>query len=187
MSTEPTDLERAVLDITRGRAYISLDSLLLEIALRGAGAATKLATAAAAHRILVDAGWRHRRFHEGPGKCTDTYELPASDRPAAQRAEPASGGESAKAPTAPDILATAARCIAQRAATRDLPAERSMARAVSAFNALAGASLSERDGWLFMVVLKAARATAGSHNADDYVDGAAYFALAGESAEPGAQ
>ena len=85
--------------------------------------------------------------------------------------------------TAPEILATAARCISQRAATRDLPAERSMVRTVSAFNALTGHHLTERDGWLFMVALKAARATAGNHNADDYVDGAAYFALAGECAE----
>jgi hypothetical protein len=51
-----------------------------------------------------------------------------------------------------------------------------------AFNALTGHELSERDGWLFMVMLKAARATAGGHNPDDYEDGAAYFALAGESA-----
>jgi hypothetical protein len=61
--------------------------------------------------------------------------------------------------------------------------ERSMVRAVDAFNALTGHSLSERDGWLFMVVLKAARATASDRvREDDYVDGAAYFALAGEAA-----
>lgn len=67
--------------------------------------------------------------------------------------------------------------------------ERSMVRAVAAFNALMGDSiferngLSERDGWLFMVILKAARATASDRvREDDYVDGAAYFALAGEAA-----
>lgn len=85
---------------------------------------------------------------------------------------------------APDILTRAAQHIADRAASRDQPqGERSMARAVGAFNALTGHTLSERDGWLFMVALKAARATAGAHNPDDYEDGAAYFALAGESAE----
>lgn len=58
-----------------------------------------------------------------------------------------------------------------------------MKRAVDAFNALTGHKLTEREGWLFMVALKAARATAGAHNPDDYEDGAAYFALAGEAAE----
>ncbi|WP_205954897.1 DUF6378 domain-containing protein [Pseudoxanthomonas winnipegensis] len=82
------------------------------------------------------------------------------------------------------ILRNAAAAIEQRAAQRDLQdGERSMARTVAAFNALTGGSLSERDGWLFMAVLKAARATAGAHQLDDYTDGAAYFALAGECAE----
>lgn len=84
---------------------------------------------------------------------------------------------------APHILQRAAQHIADRATLRDLPeGERSMHRAVIAFNALTGAALSERDGWLFMAVLKASRATAGAHNEDDYEDGAAYFALAGEAA-----
>ena len=83
---------------------------------------------------------------------------------------------------APDILHRAAQHIADRAASRDLPqGERSMGRTVAAFTALTGATLNERDGWLFMAVLKAARATAGAHNEDDYEDGAAYFALAGEA------
>lgn len=74
--------------------------------------------------------------------------------------------------------------IEQRAVQRDLrDGERSMARTVAAFNALTGGSLSERDGWIFMVALKAAHATAGGHQLDDYTDGAAYFALAGECAE----
>lgn len=82
------------------------------------------------------------------------------------------------------ILRNAAAAIEQRAAQRDLQdGERSMARTVAAFNALTGGSLSERDGWIFMAVLKAARATAGAHQLDDYTDGAAYFALAGECAE----
>lgn len=71
-----------------------------------------------------------------------------------------------------------------RAAERDQPSgERSMLRTVTAFNALTGHRLSERDGWLFMAVLKAARA-ASTHTGlpDDYEDGAAYFALAGEAA-----
>lgn len=84
---------------------------------------------------------------------------------------------------AQDILRKSAQHIDDRAAARD-PAQggRSMARAVAAFNALTGHQLSERDGWLFMVQLKAARATnTPTGIADDYEDMAAYSALAGES------
>lgn len=83
-----------------------------------------------------------------------------------------------------EILEQGAAAIRQRAASRDLEqtGERSMLRTVAAFNALTGHSLSEREGWVFMVMLKAARAQLGALNPDDYVDGAAYFALAGECA-----
>ena len=82
-----------------------------------------------------------------------------------------------------DILIAAADCIGNRAEQRDQPdGERSMRRAVTAFNAITGHTLSEREGWLFMVFLKAARAQGGRFVLDDYIDGAAYFALAGESA-----
>ncbi len=88
--------------------------------------------------------------------------------------------------TAPGILQIAADAIADRAAARDQPGgERSMARTVAAFNAITGHTLSEREGWLFMAQLKAARAWGGNHHADDYVDGAAYFGLAGEAAAKG--
>jgi hypothetical protein len=95
---------------------------------------------------------------------------------------PAVGAQPVPA-SAPGILRAAAQHLQDRAALRDQPAgERSMARTVSAFNALTGHAISERDGWLFMVALKAARAcTTPSGIADDYQDGAAYFALAGES------
>lgn len=85
--------------------------------------------------------------------------------------------------TAADILRKGAQHIEDRAAMRDQPqGERSMARAVGAFNALTGHNLSERDGWLFMVALKAARAcNTPTGVADDYEDLAAYAALAGES------
>lgn len=82
---------------------------------------------------------------------------------------------------APDILKLAAELIEQRAAERDLPKERSMARAVTAFNVLTGRDLSERDGWLIMAILKLSRATAGNFVADDLIDAAAYCALALES------
>ena len=58
-----------------------------------------------------------------------------------------------------------------------------MLKCTRAFNGLTGHALSERDGWLFMVLLKGARACASpSGVADDYEDMAAYAALAGECA-----
>lgn len=84
--------------------------------------------------------------------------------------------------SAPDLLRQAATLIDQRAASRDRPAERSMRAAVQAFNALTAQSMTELQGWIFMAVLKMARAQAGSLNPDDYLDGAAYMALALEHA-----
>ena len=82
---------------------------------------------------------------------------------------------------ASELLRKAAHTIEERAAQRDLPAERSMARAVGAFNTLTGQDLTETQGWLFIAVLKLARATAGKHNPDDLLDAAAYVALALEN------
>lgn len=84
---------------------------------------------------------------------------------------------------AASILQQAKDCLVNRASERDKPnGERSMKSTVEAFNALTGHSLSESNGWLFMLCLKAARAEGGCFKADDYVDGAAYFALYGEAA-----
>ena len=83
---------------------------------------------------------------------------------------------------ASDILQQAKDCLVNRAVERDKPnGERSMKATVEAFNALTGHALSESNGWLFMLCLKAARAEGGCFKADDYVDGAAYFALYGEA------
>lgn len=83
------------------------------------------------------------------------------------------------------VLERAADHMRARAATRDKPeGERAMASTVTAFNALTGHHLSERDGWLFMVALKMARACATPTGLpDDYEDLAAYAALAGESVQ----
>ena len=71
-----------------------------------------------------------------------------------------------------------------RAAQRDSEAgERSMARAVAAFNAQEGTNLTEAQGWRFMIQLKYARAVNGVFVADDYEDMAAYAGLAGEAAQ----
>ena len=57
-----------------------------------------------------------------------------------------------------------------------------MTKAIGAFNALTGKQLTVEQGWLFMVCLKAARTQQGEFRADNYEDGAAYFALACEEA-----
>lgn len=97
----------------------------------------------------------------------------------------------AKAKPAADavtILRAGAQHIEDRAASRDLPqGERSMARAVKAFNAMFGTSLTEVQGWQFMEILKISRSAVGAHNPDDYEDAAAYAALAGEAAAHGSQ
>jgi hypothetical protein len=83
---------------------------------------------------------------------------------------------------ASDILREAAEVIEQRGLLRDKPdGERSMERAVAAYTTLNGNKMeSELDGWLFMAVLKLARATAGKPHLDDLTDLAGYSALAAE-------
>jgi len=85
--------------------------------------------------------------------------------------------------TAGSILQTAAKHMEERAATYDQQGgERSIGKTVAMFNTLTEHGLTEEQGWLFMTCLKMVRAQAGRYRADSYEDGAAYFALAGESA-----
>lgn len=85
--------------------------------------------------------------------------------------------------TAQSFLEEAVGIMKARAAIRDKPqGERSMEAIVNSFNGATGHKLTEEDGWLFMVLLKAVRGRQGFYNRDDYLDGAAYFALMGESA-----
>lgn len=59
--------------------------------------------------------------------------------------------------------------------------ERNMRHIVDAFNAMTGHCLSTLDGWLFMVALKGVRCGRDPKPLrDGFVDGAGYFALAGE-------
>lgn len=80
-----------------------------------------------------------------------------------------------------NILTTAADTIDKRASDRDLPQERSMAATVTAFNAIFGTNLTESQGWSFMAILKIKRSSTGLYKEDDFVDGAAYMALASEA------
>lgn len=85
--------------------------------------------------------------------------------------------------TAHEILQAAQSHMDDRASTYDKPeGERSMSATVEAFKAITGVALTEEQGWMFMAVLKAVRSQQGDYRADSYEDGAAYFALAGESA-----
>lgn len=85
--------------------------------------------------------------------------------------------------TAADILKAALGHMEDRAATYDKPeGERSMPSTVAAFNAVTGLALTAEQGWLFCVLLKAVRSQQGGYRADNYDDGAAYFALMGEQA-----
>lgn len=86
--------------------------------------------------------------------------------------------------TASDILAAAAKHMADRAATYDKPAgERSMARTIAAFNAITGRDLTEAEGWLLMCVLKQVRlfTNLSKPHRDSVDDLAAYAGLLGES------
>lgn len=83
-----------------------------------------------------------------------------------------------------EILRQSANELEDRATTYDSPGgERSMEATVTAFKAVTGVEVTEEQGWLFMVLLKTVRSQKGEFRADSYVDGAAYFALAGEAAE----
>lgn len=88
----------------------------------------------------------------------------------------------AERPSAHSLLMKAGNILGDRAKQRDVEGERSMARAVAAFNGLTGHNLSEVEGWRFMVILKQARAYAGRFKADDYDDTIGYAALLAEAA-----
>ena len=53
---------------------------------------------------------------------------------------------------------------------------------VNAFNTVYKKDLTVTEGWMFMVLLKAFRQRQSPGKRDTYVDGANYFALAGEEA-----
>lgn len=84
---------------------------------------------------------------------------------------------------APEILTRSAEIMAERAKQHDSPeGERSMGKAVAAFNAVTGLSLSEANGWLLMALLKMVRDnTTQAPHEDSLHDLVAYGALYGEA------
>ena len=86
-------------------------------------------------------------------------------------------------PKAVKILNEAVAIMAERGKSYDKSggeAERSMPKIVAMFNALTGHELTPEQGWKFMCCLKLARSEQGEYREDNYLDGAAYMALAGE-------
>jgi len=85
--------------------------------------------------------------------------------------------------TAGDFLRAAGETLIDRGKSRDDGQERSMARAIRAFNAMTDHDLTEEEGWLFMRYLKDSRARSGEYNRDDYLDGVGYAVLQAECAD----
>lgn len=88
---------------------------------------------------------------------------------------------------APELLGRAARHMHDRASTYDKPeGERSMGRAVQAFNAITGHNLTESEGWLLLQVLKDVRLfTRSEYHPDSAEDCIAYAALKAEAKSKG--
>jgi hypothetical protein len=82
-----------------------------------------------------------------------------------------------------ELLNKAEALMTERGKQYDQPeGERSMARAVSAFNAITGKALPESDGWLLLALLKMVRDNQRAEpHSDSIEDLVAYAALYGES------
>lgn len=80
------------------------------------------------------------------------------------------------------ILDLSIKTLGERGVDYDHPVfgERSMPAIVALFNRLTEHNLSVKDGYEFMVLLKLVRSRQGKDKLDNYVDAAAYVALAGE-------
>jgi len=88
-------------------------------------------------------------------------------------------------PKAAEMLGRSGALLHERGQSYDKPqGERSMARTVSAFNAITGRDLTEAEGWLFMQQLKQVRLfTRSGYHADSAEDNIAYAALMAEAKE----
>lgn len=84
---------------------------------------------------------------------------------------------------APNLLTKAAQHISSRAQQYDKPeGERSMGKAVSAFNTITGCDITEAEGWLLLQILKDVRLwQRPGYHADSAEDCIAYAALKAEA------
>lgn len=87
-----------------------------------------------------------------------------------------------KLTVADQTLVDAAHALARGRSRDNTDGERSMKKAVQAFNALTGSDMTEEEGNQFMICLKLARAQT-SNNPDNYVDIAGYAGLGNEAAQ----
>lgn len=102
--------------------------------------------------------------------------------------EPKSQEVECDTPKAVQILNEAVAIMAERGKSYDKSggeAERSMPKIVAMFNTLTGHTLTTEQGWDFMILLKLVRSSQG-YKHDNYIDGSAYFGLAGEAASEAA-
>lgn len=85
--------------------------------------------------------------------------------------------------SASGFLTEACQTMADRGQQYDQPdGERSMGRAIAAFNAISGLDLTESDGWLLLQLLKDARQwSRDSYHHDSALDCVAYAALKAEA------
>lgn len=85
--------------------------------------------------------------------------------------------------TARDFLKRAIKTMNDRGKRYDSPdGERSMGKAVEAFNAITGRSLTTSEGWLLLQILKDVRQYSGaSYHEDSAIDCVAYAALKAEA------
>ena len=127
-----------------------------------------------------------RSHNAAPGSIIAVEEDPGEgDLPPEVTTPPAE--EPMPLPEAPELLGRAARHMHDRAATYDtLGGERSMGKAVQAFNAITGRELTESEGWLLMAILKAVRSeTRSEPHQDSLEDLIAYAALYAEARSKG--
>jgi len=84
---------------------------------------------------------------------------------------------------ASELLGRAAALMHERSKTYDeLDGERSMGKAVTAFNAITGHTITESEGWLLLQVLKDVRLfTRAAYHQDSAEDCIAYAALKAEA------
>jgi hypothetical protein len=84
---------------------------------------------------------------------------------------------------ADSLLIQAAEVMQERGKQYDkADGERSMGKAVQAFNIITGHSIRESEGWLLMELLKNVRNFTGQkHHTDSLLDGIAYSALKAEA------
>ena len=85
--------------------------------------------------------------------------------------------------TAKGFLTRAGKTMEERGRQYDQPGgERSMGRAVAAFNAITSRDLSESEGWLLQQIIKDVRQWSGNgYHEDSALDGVSYAALKAEA------